>query len=96
MTMLPKPAPTRSKCEPRIKNFALPADVVGLGNAFITEHFDATDRSVSWSALVEVALRELVKCDDRIDAKRKCFRSCRQSLAASVRLAMTRPLCASK
>jgi hypothetical protein len=66
--VVPKPAPARSSTrKPQIKNFVLPADVVGLGNAFITEYFDATDRSVSWSALVEVALRELVKRDDRID-----------------------------
>jgi hypothetical protein len=66
--VVPKPAPpARSSRKPQIKNFVLPVDVVRLGNAFITEYFDATDRSVSWSALVEVALRELVKRDDRID-----------------------------
>jgi hypothetical protein len=64
---VPKPAPARSTRKSQIKNFVLPADVVGLGKAFLTEYFDATDRSVSWSALVEVALRELVKRDDRID-----------------------------
>jgi hypothetical protein len=64
---VPKPAPARSSRKPQIKNFVLPAEVIGLGNAFITEYFDATDRPVSWSALVEVALRELVKRDDRID-----------------------------
>jgi hypothetical protein len=64
---VPKPAPARSSRKPQIKNFVLPAEVIGLENAFITEYFDATDRPVSWSALVEVALRELVKRDDRID-----------------------------
>ncbi len=50
--------------KPIAKNTVLPADIVARGKRSITDLYERTGYGLSWSALVEVALRELLDRED--------------------------------
>jgi hypothetical protein len=60
----PPRKPPATTLKPRVKNVVLPVDVIAHVDSRIAESFKRTGRGVSWSALAEVALRELVDRDD--------------------------------
>jgi hypothetical protein len=50
--------------KPRVKNILLPPRVVALGDRRIADFSEESGRGLSWSALTEVALLELLGRDD--------------------------------